>query len=52
MFWTLNPRLSSTSKAGLRIVTICREIIERHGGTIELADHDQPGAAFRIRLPG
>ena len=32
-------------------LTICREIIRRHGGTIEAIDSDQGGAAFRIRLP-
>ena len=32
-------------------LTICRQIIHRHGGTIELARKDGPGAAFLIRLP-
>jgi signal transduction histidine kinase len=32
-------------------LTICREIIGRHGGTIELVSDGRPGAAFRIRLP-
>ena len=32
-------------------LTICREIVQRHGGTIEAMDHEEGGAAFRIRLP-
>ena len=32
-------------------LTICRQIIERHGGTIDLVDSARPGATFRIRLP-
>ena len=32
-------------------LTICREIIQRHGGTLDLVAHDRPGAAFRITLP-
>ena len=33
-------------------LTICRQIVEQHGGAIELADTDLDGATFRIRLPG
>ena len=32
-------------------LTICRDIVERHGGTIELVDQETRGAALRIRLP-
>ncbi|UCE60217.1 MAG: PAS domain S-box protein [Phycisphaerales bacterium] len=32
-------------------LTICRQIIERHGGTIDLVDEEGRGATFRIRLP-
>ena len=32
-------------------LTICREIVRRHGGTIETIDHEEGGAAFQIRLP-
>ncbi len=41
---------SRSSGTGLGL-TICREIIERHGGTIDLEDQKGRGAAFRIRLP-
>jgi len=30
---------------------ICRRIIERHGGTIELTDNDKQGTEFKILLP-
>jgi signal transduction histidine kinase len=33
-------------------LSICRQIIERHGGTIQLLDQDDCGTAFRIMLPG
>ncbi|HEU4323889.1 MAG TPA: ATP-binding protein [Roseiflexaceae bacterium] len=33
-------------------LTFCRLAVEAHGGTIELADQPQPGATFRIRVPG
>ena len=32
-------------------LTICRQIVERHGGTIELQDTIGKGASFRIKLP-
>lgn len=32
-------------------LTICRDVVERHGGSIDLIDEDRPGAAFRVRLP-
>ena len=32
-------------------LTICREIIQRHGGTLSLVADAGPGAAFRITLP-
>lgn len=44
--------LVTTKAKGIGLgLTICRQIIERHGGGIELIDEDKPGAAFRIRLP-
>jgi signal transduction histidine kinase len=30
---------------------ICRQIVERHGGSIDVVPTGQPGAAFRLRLP-
>ena len=32
-------------------LAICRQLIERHGGTLDLVDAETDGAAFRIRLP-
>lgn len=32
-------------------LTICRQIVEQHGGTIEVLSGDSPGAIFQIRLP-
>lgn len=43
----LDRRIPGT---GLGLV-ITRAIIERHGGTITLADHDRPGTTFNIRIP-
>ena len=44
--------LVTTKAKGIGLgLTICRQIIEQHGGGIELIDKDKPGAAFRIRLP-
>ncbi len=36
--------------AGLGL-TICRRLVERAGGSIELVDSDEPGACFRLTLP-
>jgi signal transduction histidine kinase len=38
------------SGTGLGLAT-CRRIVERHGGTINLVDRGDSGAAFRIELP-
>jgi PAS domain S-box-containing protein len=44
--------LVTTKARGIGLgLTICRQIIEHHGGSIELIDKDKSGAAFRIRLP-
>jgi PAS domain S-box-containing protein len=44
--------LVTTKAKGIGLgLTICRQIIEHHGGGVELIDKDKPGAAFRIRLP-
>jgi signal transduction histidine kinase len=32
-------------------LAICRQIVERHGGSIELLSTDKPGATFQICLP-
>jgi two-component system sensor histidine kinase BaeS len=36
--------------AGLGLA-IAKEMVEAHGGTIELEDRDGPGATFRVYLP-
>ena len=41
---------TKTTGTGLGL-SICRQIIERHGGTIEVTDDDKPGAAFQVTLP-
>ena len=40
--------LASEDRHGL---AIARDVVERHGGTIELASGGGPGARFVIRLP-
>lgn len=44
------PLFTTKAKGTGLGLAICRQIIERHGGTIELSDHSQ-GATFVIRLP-
>ncbi len=46
------PLFTTKAKGTGLGLTICREILTRHGGTIELVEEERPGAAFRIRLPG
>lgn len=44
--------LVTTKAKGVGLgLTICRQIIEGHGGTIDVVDHEGGGAAFRVRLP-
>ncbi|RKY09992.1 MAG: hypothetical protein DRP66_00860 [Planctomycetota bacterium] len=44
--------LVTTKASGIGLgLTICRQIIEKHGGTIEADEHNQGGAVIRIRLP-
>jgi len=45
------PLITTKTKGTGLGLTICRQIVEQHGGTIELIDQDKPGAAFRVRLP-
>lgn len=42
--------MTKTRGTGLGL-TIYRQILERHGGSIELADEPSPGTTFAIRLP-
>jgi signal transduction histidine kinase len=46
------PLFTTKAKGTGLGLSICRQIIERHGGTIQLQDHDDSGTAFRIMLPG
>jgi len=44
--------LVTTKAKGVGLgLTICRQIVEGHGGTIDVVDHEGGGAAFRVRLP-
>jgi len=45
------PLFSTKAKGTGLGLSICRQIIERHGGSLDLLEHEGPGAAFRIRLP-
>lgn len=45
------PLVSARVKGTGMGLTVCRTIVEHHGGTIELQDTGESGAAFRIRLP-
>jgi len=45
------PLFTTKAKGTGLGLTICRQIIERHGGTIDLLEHEGRGAAFCIRLP-
>jgi len=39
-----------TGGAGLGLA-IVRDLVARHGGTVELTDHEDAGARFVVRLP-
>ena len=44
--------LVTTKASGIGLgLTICHQIVEKHGGTIEAYEHNQQGAVIRIRLP-
>ena len=45
------PLFTSKAKGTGLGLTVCRQIIEQHGGTITLASTSGPGAEFQIRLP-
>lgn len=44
-FFTSKPQGSGLG------LSICRKIVEAHGGTLQLRNDGMPGAAFEIRLP-
>ena len=45
------PLFSAKAKGTGLGLTICRQIVERHGGTIDVQDHEGCGALFCVRLP-
>ena len=45
------PLFTTKAKGTGLGLTICRQIAERHGGTIELQDHESPGAVFCVKIP-
>ena len=45
------PLFTTRAKGTGLGLTICRQIVERHGGTIELGADPSRGAVFEIRLP-
>ena len=46
-----DPLVTTKAKGTGLGLTICKQIVEAHGGTIELVRREGRGAAFRIRLP-
>ena len=45
------PLVTGRAKGTGLGLAICRQIVERHGGSIELLTAQTPGATFQIRLP-
>ncbi|PKP02452.1 MAG: hypothetical protein CVU11_11760, partial [Bacteroidetes bacterium HGW-Bacteroidetes-6] len=45
------PLITTKAKGTGLGLTICKQIIEKHGGTISLVDKPEMGACFRIVLP-
>ncbi len=45
------PLFTTKAKGTGLGLSICRQIVERHGGTVELQDHEGTGASFCICLP-
>jgi len=46
------PLFTTRAKGTGLGLPICRQIVERHGGSIEVDRSEGPGARFTIRLPG
>ena len=45
------PLFTTKAKGTGLGLAICRQLVERHGGTLDLVEMETNGAAFRIRLP-
>jgi signal transduction histidine kinase len=46
------PYLQASPKSGLGLgLTICKEIVERHGGRIWFESHESTGSSFFVELP-
>ncbi len=45
------PLFTTKAKGTGLGLAICRQLVERHGGTLDLVDAETSGAIFRIRLP-
>ena len=45
------PLFTTKAKGTGLGLAICRQLIERHGGRLELTDADASGAAFHIQIP-
>ncbi len=46
------PLVTSKSQGTGLGLSICRQIVDRHGGSIDLVPEAGAGAVFRVRLPG
>ncbi|MEK6238739.1 MAG: ATP-binding protein, partial [Planctomycetales bacterium] len=45
------PLFTTKAKGAGMGLTLCRQIVERHGGTIKFQDHEGDGALLCVRLP-
>ncbi len=50
-FYRADPSRTGAGNAGLGL-SICKAIVEAHGGAIEVASKENVGTTFTVRLPG